>query len=107
MSDDINDHVAAAFHGLVADLQRNDVVAFDDDLKRQAAARAELRARAAAGMTAGELLRQLDGDPEENARKVVAALDKIDREAKAAAAATQDQRGAMTDGHFPPPPVTG
>lgn len=109
MTDDPDEHVAMMFHGLVTTLQHNDVAQFDEDLKRQAEARAALRkASQARGMTASELLKAMDGDPDEAERRVQAVLDKVDREAKAAAASKEKNRQEpLPEGSFPPPPESG
>lgn len=107
MTDDVDEHVAMAFHGLVSDLQQADVARFEAEQKRQAEQRAALRAVAPrSGLNVAELLKSMGGDPEEAARKTQAAIDKIERQAKEASdAATRDQPPSLSDGHFPPPPV--
>lgn len=100
-----DEHVAFEFHGLVADLQRNDVVRFEQEHKAERRRRADLRASTpGAGLNAGELLKKLDGDPSEADRKVKEMLDRIDRDAKAAVEKTQRAREPMPEGSFPPPP---
>lgn len=109
MIDDPDEYVAMAFHGLVFDLQREDVARFEAEQKQQAAARATLRAAVPhGGMNAGELLKSIDGDPEEVARREGVKIDKIERQAKDAADAVAKERAPVfPDGHFPPPPVVG
>jgi tRNA U55 pseudouridine synthase TruB len=105
MPEDVNDHVAMGFHGLVSELQRNDVARFDEDQKKQAEQRAALRrATPHQGLNAGELLKKLDGDPEDANRRVQDDLDRIDREAKAAADKSKPE--PLLEGCFPPPPVS-
>lgn len=104
MVDDIDEHVAAEFHGLVSDLQRGDLAQFEEEQSRQAAARRALRAEAkVVGLSAGDLLKLMDGDPADVDRKVQGALDKVEREAKAAVAGKVKQ-DPLPGGHFPPPP---
>jgi hypothetical protein len=103
--EDAEDHVAMMFHGLVTDLQQADVARFEEEHKQQVAARAALRAtQPVMGMSAAELLRKLDGDPEDADRKVRDSLDRVDREA-GAAAEVKDKQEPLPMGHFPPPPV--
>ena len=108
MPEDIDEHVAMEFHGLVADLQRNDVARFEEEQKQQAAQSAMLRkVTPNHGLSAGELLKKLDGDPADAARKVQDDLDRIEREAKAAAEQTKGKQAPLPEGHFPPPPENG
>lgn len=105
MPDNVEDYVAMEFHGLVSDLQSNDVKRFEAEQKRQAEARAQLRrADPAQGLSAGELLKKMDGDPETSNRRVQEELDRLDREAKAAADKQRVSREPLPDGYFPPPP---
>jgi hypothetical protein len=105
MPEDVNDHVAMEFHGLVLDLQRGDVERFEADQKKQAELRAALRrADSTNGLNAGELLKKMDGDPETANRRMQGDLDRIEREAKAAADKQKVTRAALPEGHFPPPP---
>jgi len=105
MPEDVEEHVAMMFHGLVSDLQHNDVAAFEREQARQAAARAALRKQTPnQGLNAGELLKQLDGDPAAADRRVQSELDRIDRESKAAAEKNKSKVAPLPEGHFPPPP---
>lgn len=105
MPEDPNDHVAMEFHGLVSDLQHNDVQRFEDDRKKQSELRAAMRrADPTIGLSAGELLKKLDGDLETTDRKVQGELDRIDAEAKAAADKLRVAREPLPEGHFPRPP---
>jgi len=105
MPDSVEDHVAFEFHGLVSDLQHNDVRRFEEEQKRQAQQRAALRASTPGqGLNAAELIKRLDGDPEAANRRVQDDLDRIDREARAAADKAKVKQEPLPDGHFPPPP---
>lgn len=109
MSDDLENHMSEMFPGLVADLQRNDVARFDAELKKDAAARAALRAKDPnAGLTGSELLKKIDGDPAESQRAIEEEFDRIAKEARAAVAAKdkENQAAALPVGHFPPPPTS-
>jgi hypothetical protein len=108
MPEDVEEHVALMFHGLVHDLQHNDVARFEEDQKKQSEARALLRRQQPhQGLSAGELLKKLDGDPEDAHKKVMDDLDRIDREVKAAADKSDSaKRGPLLEGSFPPPPVS-
>lgn len=104
MPEDTEDHVATMFHGLISDLQRNDVARFEEDQKKQAELRAKLRQEnPERGLSTGELLKKIDGDPEDANRKMQADLARIDQESKTAAA-VKAKVEPMPDGHFPPPP---
>lgn len=106
MPDDIQDHVAFEFHGLVSDLQRNDVMKFEEDRKRQAQARAQLRADTPGqGLSAGELLKKIDGDPGDSTRAMQTELDRIEREAREAVDKSRAKLIPLPDGNFPPPPT--
>lgn len=115
MPEDVDEHVAFEFHGLVSDLQRNDVERFEEEQKKQALQRAMMRiaSRPAGphqgglpnqGLNASELLKALDGDPEAANRRVQEDLDRIDREAKVSADKLKTQREPLPEGNFPPPP---
>jgi len=109
MPEDVEEYVAMEFHGLVSDLQRNDVQRFEDDQKKQAQLRAALRhADPARGVSlnASELLKKIDGDPEVANRRVQEELDRVDRDAKAAADKQKVALAPLPEGHFPPPPET-
>ncbi len=107
MPEDVEEHVAMMFHGLVSDLQHNDVARCEEEHKRAAEQRAALRRQTPhQGMSAGELLKKLDGDPEEANRRMQADLDRIDRESKAAVDKIKSAQGPLLEGRFPPPPVT-
>lgn len=108
MPENIEEHVAMEFHGLVSELQNNDVKRFEEEQRKQAQQRAMLRrADPSNGLSAGELLKKMDGDPEGANRRVQDDLDRIDREAKAAADKLRVTREQLPDGHFPPPPENG
>lgn len=107
MPEDPDEHVAMEFHGLVSDLQRGDVERFEADLKHQARLRAELRRSdpdRGGGLSAGELLKKMDGDPEAAGKKLQDELDRAASEAKVATDKQKEVRAALPDGHFPPPP---
>lgn len=108
MPDNPDEHVAMEFHGLVSELQTNDVKRFEEERRRQAELRAQLRqADPSQGLNAGELLKRMDGDPATANRRVQEELDRVDREAKAAADKLKTAREPLPDGHFPPPPENG
>lgn len=105
MPDNLEDHVAMEFHGLVSDLQRNDVARFEDEQKKLAADRAALRRSTPnQGLSAGELLKKLDGDPEVANRKIQEDLDRIDRDARELATKQKAHSEPLPEGNFPPPP---
>lgn len=108
MPEDPEEHVAMMFHGLVSDLQTNDVVKFEEEQKREREARAALRHQTPnQGLNAGELLKKLDGDPADEARRVESELARMNKEAQAAAAQkTKDQNEPLPSGHFPAPPTS-
>lgn len=107
MPDDVEEHVAVAFHGLVSDLQHNDMARFEEEQKKQAQLRLLLRRQTPhQGLTAGELLKKLDGDPAEAQAKMQDDLSRIEREAKAAAAEKDKQNEPLPQGYFPPPPAS-
>lgn len=108
MTDDPNEHVAQMFHGLVADLQRGDIEQFDASHKKEREARAALRKETPnQGLSAGELLKKMDGDPAEAEKRMLEELARISKEAQAAAAAHKEKKDApLPDGHFPPPPTS-
>ena len=107
MPDDVDEHVAQMFHGLVSDLQRSDVEEFErrqvEDREKRAALRAQQEGR---GMTAGELLKQLDGDPAAEMQKIQDELTKLTKDAQAAASKKASVE-PLPDGHFPAPPTSG
>lgn len=108
MPEDPNDYVAMAFHGLVTDLQHNDVKRFEEEQKRDREARAALRKQTPnQGMSAGELLRSLDGDPELAQMMVQEELARQNKEAQAAVAEKDKANAPLPAGHFPPPPTAG
>ncbi len=104
MPDNAEDHVAFEFHGLVSDLQRGDVERFEAEQKKQSEQRAALRRVTVQGMNAGELLKKIDGDPGDAGRNIQNDLDRIDREAKEAVAASKNKQAPLPEGSFPPPP---
>jgi DNA-binding SARP family transcriptional activator len=105
--DDPSDQVAMMFHGLVADLQRNDVACFEEEQKNERLARAALRHEGGSkALNAGELLKKLDGDPIEEQRRIDDDLARITKEAQAAAASKDKKDEPLPAGHFPPPPVS-
>ena len=108
MADNPEDMVAEMFHGLIADLQRNDLACFEEDQKRERLARAALRhENGGKGMNAGELLKKLDGDPATEMRRIEEELARITKEAQAAAATHKDKKDEpLPDGHFPAPPTS-
>lgn len=107
MPDD-EEHVAMMFHGLVSDLQRNDVARFEAERKKERDARAALRHEAPnCGMNASELLKKLDGDPAEEQRKIETELARMGKEAQAAADLKDKKNDHLPIGHFPPPPTDG
>jgi hypothetical protein len=108
MSDkDPNDHIAQQFHGLISDLQRGDVERFEADQRKQAEARAALRRQVPnQGLSASELLKDMDGDPEEEKRKIQEELMRLNKEAQAAAAAKSPQNEPLPAEFFPPPPTS-
>lgn len=107
--DDIENHMAESFPLLVSDLQRGDVLRFEEEQKKERAARAALRAQDPAnqGLTANELIKKIDGDPLDGQRKVELELDRMAKEAQAAAASKDKQNEPLPAGHFPPPPTSG
>lgn len=108
MSDDIDKHMAESFPLLVSDLQRGDVAQFEEAQRREREARAALRKQTPdQGLTAGELLKKIDGDPLDGERKVQEELARISKEAQAAAAQKDKSNEPLPAGHFPPPPTSG
>lgn len=108
MPDDIENHMAESFPLLVADLQRNDVARFEAEQKKLAEQRAALRKQEPnQGLTAAELLKKIDGDPDEAQRKLEDDLVRISKEAQAAVAQKDKQNAPLPAGHFPPPPTSG
>jgi hypothetical protein len=108
MADDPDEYVAMMFHGLVSELQANDVSRFDAELKRDREARAALRQQdPKLGMNAGELLKKMDGDPADVQRKIQDDLAKTSKDALAAAVAKDPKNEPLPIGHFPPPPTSG
>lgn len=108
-NDDLDNHMAEMFPMLVSDLQRADVVRFEAEQKRERELRAALRKQDESnqGLTAGELLKKMEGDPADGQRKVEVELDRMAKEAQAAAAQKEKQNEALPAGHFPPPPTSG
>ena len=84
MPDD--EHSAQIMPMLMSDLIRSDVERFEEEQQKDKAARAALRKSSNAGMTMGELLKDIDGDPEEAQRKLQDELAKLSKEAQAAVA---------------------
>lgn len=108
MPDEVDEHVSQMFHGLVSDLQRGDVERFEAEQKREREARAALRAQQpGVGLSGSELLKKIDGDPEEAQRRIDEELARVNREAQAAAAAKDKSNEALPQDHFPPPPTSG
>jgi hypothetical protein len=111
MSDfDPNETVALMFHGLISDLQTNDVERFEAAQKKEREARRALRHQDPAyqGMNAGELLKKLDGDPADDQKRIDAELARMSKEAQAAAAEKdKDKNAPLPAGYFPPPPTSG
>lgn len=107
MSDDFdpNSFMSESFPMLIAELQGNDVKRFEEDQRKQKDARAALRRLDPdLKMTAGELLKSLDGDPELSQRKVDDELARINKEAQASVAARDKKNEPLPVGHFPAPP---
>lgn len=109
MPEDPNEFVAMEFHGLVTDLQQNDVRRFEEEQKRDREARAALRHQNPAnGMSAGELLKAMDGDPELAKLKIHEELARQSKEAQAAVAEKEKKANEpLPAGGFPPPPPVG
>lgn len=108
MPDDLDEHVAQMFHGLVSDLQTGDVARFEAEQKKERTARAALRHQDPNhGMNAGELLKNLDGDPMDDQRRIEAELARMNKEAQAAAADKDKKNEPLPAGYFPPPPSSG
>jgi hypothetical protein len=108
MTEDVNNHVAQIFPTLVSDLVRSDVDRFDAEQQKDREARAALRKqRQETGMTAGELLRNLDGDPDEAQRRLQEDLARTNKEAQAAVAEKDKKNEPLPSTHFPPPPTSG
>jgi len=104
-SDDPNEHVAVMFHGLVSDLQLNDVAQFEERQKAERIARDALRHQAPNhGMNAAELLKKLDGDPATEQDRINRELNRIEKESIAAAAEKDKKNEPLPSGYFPPPP---
>ncbi len=107
-NDDLENHMAESFPLLVSDLQRGDVLRFEEEQRKDREARTALRKSVPdQGMNASELLKKLDGDPQEGARKVEDDLARINKEAQAAVATKDKQNEPLPTGHFPPPPTSG
>lgn len=100
------DYVAEAFGTLIADLQRGEVEAFEQRMADDRRRRLELR-RAAGdiSLSAGELLKKIDGDPLEAQRKLDEELERTRRES-ATAAARKDKANELPQDHFPAPILT-
>jgi|GEM_PF-4380143 len=109
MPDEPDEFVAMMFHGLVSDLQHNDVARFEAEQKKEQEARAALRRQNPhQGLNAGELLKKLDGDPADDLKRIETELARISKEAQAAAAAKdKDKNEPLPVGHFPSPPTSG
>lgn len=108
MPDDIENHMAESFPLLIADLQRGDVIRFEQEQRKLGEQRAALRQQTPnQGLTAGELLKKIDGDPAEGQRKMEEDLARINKEAQAAAAQKDKSNETLPAGHFPPPPTSG
>jgi hypothetical protein len=107
MPDDIETYMAESFPLLISDLQRGDVVRFEAEQKKLSEQRAALRQQTPnQGLTAGELLKKIDGDPAEGQRKMEEDLARINKEAQAAAAQKDKANEQLPAGHFPPPPTS-
>lgn len=107
-NDDIENHMAETFPLLVSDLQRGDVLRFEEEQRKEREARAALRKQEPnQGLTAAELLKKIDGDPLDGQRKVEDELARINKEAQAAAAQKDKTNEPLPAGHFPPPPTSG
>jgi hypothetical protein len=106
--EDPEEHVAMMFHGLVTELQTNDVTRFEAEQKREREARAALRHSIPnQGMSAGELLKKIDGDPADDQKRIEAELARMTKEAQAAAAEKDKKNEPLPAGFFPPPPTSG
>ena len=55
-------------------------------------------------MTAGELLKKLDGDPAEDQKKVDRELQRVEDDSKKAVADMNKRAEPLPTGYFPPPP---
>lgn len=107
MPEDPNEHVAQMFHGLVSDLQHGDVAAFEERQRLEKMQRALLRqGQPDQGLSAGELLKKMDGDPQDEQRRIEDELTRIGREAQAAVDQKSKQDEPLPEGSFPPPPTT-
>lgn len=107
-NDDVENHMAESFPLLISDLQRGDVQRFEQEQRKQGEQRAALRQQIPnQGLTAGELLKKIDGDPADGQRKMESDLDRIAKEAQAAVAHKDKQNEPLPTGHFPPPPTSG
>lgn len=108
MPDDPEEHVAMMFHGLVSDLQTNDVARFEAEQKKEREARAALRHQDPyQGMNASELLKKLDGDPADDQKRIETELARMSKEAQTAAAEKDKKNEPLPVGHFPQPPSSG
>lgn len=107
-NDDIENHMAESFPLLVSDLQRNDVAEFEKKQELERMRRKLLRlTQPNQGLTAGELIKKMEGDPADGQRKVEVELDRMQKEAQAAAAQKDKANEPLPAGHFPPPPTSG
>jgi len=107
MADNPDEQVALLFHGLVSDLQHNDVARFEEEQKKERAARDALRHQAPnCGMNAAELLKKIDGDPAGDQKRIDNELTRISKEAQAAVD-KEKKNEPLPIGFFPPPPTSG
>lgn len=97
------DYVAEVFGSLIADLQRGEVEAFEQRMAEDRKRRLELRALAGDNtLSAGELLKKIDGDPADAQRKLDEELERVRREA-ASTAARKAKTDELPQDHFPAP----
>lgn len=109
MADNPDEQVALLFHGLVSDLQFNDVAKFEEAQKKERVARDALRHEAPNhGMNAAELLKKLDGDPADEQKRIESELTRMGKEAQVAAAEKEKTKNEpLPIGFFPRPPTSG
>lgn len=105
---DPNEYIAEAVHGLIMSVQENAVLEADRAHEEDRRRRIELRmARGETGVSASELLRQLaDDDPERQSQRLTDEMDRVEKEAAAAAAAKEKTNEQLPADRFPAPVLT-
>jgi hypothetical protein len=84
-------------------MQRAEVENFEKRMASERAARLALR-QPQDGLTAGQLLKKMDGDEQDAQKRLDDELEKVRQEA-AAVAARKDKDVELPPDHFPPPTI--